>query len=401
MKRKAYFQQLGQFKKEIAKPFMDRNELNISEDFQPLLTTLLPVLKASGRSSSLDKDNLWYDIASHPTVYLGAMYTLSQIMERHLVATESKTKQKKGVWFAAFPTRTSHIPCYLTLEHKILLVTVMEQPYQRFDNDEQKQEWWSSLFRTDKRPFHSQQNHHGENAYTFEGTLYTDGIGVSIVKQRVKRKSRAKGTKNKTAEERQQRLQLAEELKQEKAQHLKLEREALKRKQHQEDQEDKRNGLPKKRRLTAKQQQQKEEIDINWPHITDWSPDQLKESQGRCVLIDPNRRDLLYAMHEDSTPTKPNILKYTWNRQVKEMDTRGHRRLRLRLDNQLYTMQPTLKAALDIHATTQSSKSTNLSTYIAFLQSRSTLTHIHHLDTHYEQLIFVSFEHVKRLVDGH
>src|SRR5436309_245063 len=30
-----------------------------------------------------------------------------------------------------------------------------------------------------------------------------------------------------------------------------------------------------------------------------------------CVLVDPNRRDILYAMHEDSTVANPRIYRYT------------------------------------------------------------------------------------------
>ncbi|KAJ2423126.1 hypothetical protein IWW41_005062, partial [Coemansia sp. RSA 2522] len=39
---------------------------------------------------------------------------------------------------------------------------------------------------------------------------------------------------------------------------------------------------------------------------------------GRCVLIDPGRRDLLFAMHEDSSIEKKRLYRYTRNQQRKE-----------------------------------------------------------------------------------
>ena len=35
------------------------------------------------------------------------------------------------------------------------------------------------------------------------------------------------------------------------------------------------------------------------------------QSKGPCVLVDPNWRDILYAMHEDSTAANPRIYRYT------------------------------------------------------------------------------------------
>ncbi|KAI9471640.1 hypothetical protein BX667DRAFT_481085 [Coemansia mojavensis] len=44
----------------------------------------------------------------------------------------------------------------------------------------------------------------------------------------------------------------------------------------------------------------------------------LKKIEGRCVLIDPNRHDLLYCMHENSTFEDPQLLRYTCNQQSKK-----------------------------------------------------------------------------------
>ncbi|KAJ1780592.1 hypothetical protein LPJ67_005832, partial [Coemansia sp. RSA 1938] len=44
----------------------------------------------------------------------------------------------------------------------------------------------------------------------------------------------------------------------------------------------------------------------------------LQNMAGRCVLIDPGRRDLLFAMHEDSSIEKKRLYRYTRNQQRKE-----------------------------------------------------------------------------------
>lgn len=61
------------------------------------------------------------------------------------------------------------------------------------------------------------------------------------------------------------------------------------------------------------------------PNVTDMSPEELRATQGQCVLIDPNRRDLLFCMHEDSTPDEPQIMRYTKNTQAKQRKERKYR----------------------------------------------------------------------------
>lgn len=368
--RMLWFKEYSHFKKEIAKPLAEQDLTSTPTEFQSIYQTkILPLLMASPRAaaSNLDKDSLWYDIACHPEAYFYTMYLLSRIHEPPpLDSADGVNREMRGPWFAVFPTRTSYIPCYITLEHKILLVTVLQEPYKGFNSDEEKQTWWSEYFCTNDRPFHSQQRHLDDKAFTFEGTIYTDGVGVSIVKQKQKRKHRQKGTKNKTEQEKA--IEIKRQ-KQEQPNKAKRKTEKLQ--------------TPKKRKRVAV------DIEKDWPYITTWSKDMLETtSQGRCVLIDPNRRDLLYAMHENSTPETPQILKYTWNRQQKEMDTRGHRRLRIKLDAKLHASNLTLKLAIDQHANTALGKSCLLTNFTHYARSRCALVYLQNLGTHYEQLIF-------------
>jgi hypothetical protein len=47
------------------------------------------------------------------------------------------------------------------------------------------------------------------------------------------------------------------------------------------------------------------------PNITDHTAEELRATTGQCVVIDPNRGDLLFCMHENSTPEEPFVMRYT------------------------------------------------------------------------------------------
>ncbi|KAJ2142654.1 hypothetical protein IW142_004172, partial [Coemansia sp. RSA 564] len=53
-------------------------------------------------------------------------------------------------------------------------------------------------------------------------------------------------------------------------------------------------------------------------YIDELSQATLQSMAGRCVLIDPGRRDLLFAMHEDSSIEDKQLYRYTRNQQRKE-----------------------------------------------------------------------------------
>ncbi|KAJ1744688.1 hypothetical protein LPJ58_006564, partial [Coemansia sp. RSA 1591] len=68
-----------------------------------------------------------------------------------------------------------------------------------------------------------------------------------------------------------------------------------------------------KKRRPAKPQQK-----ADCQYIDELSQATLQNMAGRCVLIDPGRRDLLFAMHEDSTVEDKQLYRYTRNQQRKE-----------------------------------------------------------------------------------
>ena len=46
-------------------------------------------------------------------------------------------------------------------------------------------------------------------------------------------------------------------------------------------------------------------------YITNLTRRNHQEISGRCVAVDPGRRDMLYFVHEDSTPEQPVQFRYT------------------------------------------------------------------------------------------
>ncbi|KAG1457122.1 hypothetical protein G6F56_006679 [Rhizopus delemar] len=103
----------------------------------------------------------------------------------------------------------------------------------------------------------------------FRGTIYTDGVGISILKQ---------------------------------------------------------NHDSKKKRSGGKQK--KVDIDEDVPYVHTLSKEQLLADTGKCILVDPGRRNMLYCMHESSTIQKKSVYRYTNNQRNVETKTRKFRNLR-------------------------------------------------------------------------
>ena len=103
----------------------------------------------------------------------------------------------------------------------------------------------------------------------FRGTIYTDGVGISILKQ---------------------------------------------------------NHDSKKKRSGGKQK--KVYIDDDVPYVHTLSKKQLLANTGKCILVDPGHRDMLHCMHESSPIQKKSLYRYTSNQRNVETKTRKFRKLR-------------------------------------------------------------------------
>lgn len=127
-----------------------------------------------------------------------------------------------------------------------------------------KMESWGKVVDLDCKAMKNQGMHAD---IKFRGTLQTDGVGVSVIKTN----------------------------------------------------EDTQAGGPRRQRGRRRDQE---------PNITDLSETELRTTIGQCVLIDPNHRDLMYCMHENSTVEEPLVMRYTKNTQAKQRKERKYRKIR-------------------------------------------------------------------------
>ncbi|KAG1481407.1 hypothetical protein G6F57_004489 [Rhizopus arrhizus] len=155
--------------------------------------------------------------------------------------------------FACFPVRTTFIPCYMTLDSKIIHYHVLKS--KKNPRTGSKFETWGAVVDLNKKAF----EHQGfQKPLRFQGTLETDGVGVSIIKQNTdtSRKSPKPNTEKK--------------------------------------------------------------MDGNQiEHIEGLGQADLKSTEGKCVLIDPGRRDLMYCMKETSTAEEKQTFIFTKNNRSK------------------------------------------------------------------------------------
>ena len=97
-----------------------------------------------------------------------------------------------------------------------------------------------------------------QKSLKFEGTIETDGIGVSVIKQNFSTSRKQPGESS---------------------------------------------SKVKSKNMDEDEDQVK--------HVETLTRSQHAELQGKCVLIDPNRRDLLYCMKEDSTIDNKKLFRFT------------------------------------------------------------------------------------------
>ncbi|KAI7896401.1 uncharacterized protein EV154DRAFT_547402 [Mucor mucedo] len=158
--------------------------------------------------------------------------------------------------FNCFPLRRSWIPCYTTIDSKILCQNILGR---RWTNRQDKIALWREVINLNSDALKHQEN--GE--LQFRGTIQTDGVGVTVIKKRMDRESR----------------------------------------------------------YTAR-------FAVVVESIQYISQEIAQETVGRCVTIDPGRRDLLFCVHENSTANNPNKFRFTKQYQDKFEKIKKYRRIR-------------------------------------------------------------------------
>lgn len=201
------------------------------------------ILQCYPDAYNFTKDSIFYDVKVNPEFHYKAFMKISE-----LFASEDLYQ------CVCFPLRTTFIPCYMTLDSMIVNHHILKS--KTLFKAENKSQIWREVVNINNKAFKDQ----GENKLLkFQGTIESDGIGMSIIKQNT--------TTNRKA------------------------------------------VLPKTKKNTRNKN--KESGDDTLSYIESLTPAELEKTKDKCVLIDPGRRDVLYCMKETSTSHRKQVTTYT------------------------------------------------------------------------------------------
>ncbi|EIE85196.1 hypothetical protein RO3G_09906 [Rhizopus delemar RA 99-880] len=283
--RKTIYRPCNRVKLAIAKKEMP--EVGLLDDQSR--TQFNDFLSSYPEDYTFQKNSIYYDVMASPKNHFKAFLRLAQLSEAE------QTKQ-----FACFPLRSTFIPCYMTLDSKIIHYHILKS--KKNPKTGSKFETWGAAVDLNKKAF---KNQGFQKSLRFQGTLETDGVGVSIIKQNTdtSRKSPKPNTEKK--------------------------------------------------------------VDGNQTeHIEGLTQAELKSTEGKCVLIDPGRQDLMYCMKETSTVEEKQTLIFTKNNRSK---CSRHFRY-LRKNTQPFVVQKA-KAVLS----RSESNSVNLKKFVQYIKTRASV----------------------------
>ena len=286
--RKKVYEPCNQVRQCITKKEMPESAL-LGDQARTQVNELLSMYAVEYR---FRKDSIFYDVAANPENHFKAFFKIAEL---------SETNQMKA--FACFPIRTTFIPSYMTLDSKILNLHIIKS--KKVLKANQKFESWNQVVNMEKKVF-KQQGY--MKSLRFQGTLETDGVGVSILKQNTDTSRNSTKTKKTTKVD-----------------------------------------------------------DDETKHIEKLSQADLKNTVGRCVLIDPGRRDIMYCMKESSSVEEKQKLIFTKNNRTKR--SRHFRSLRKR------NMPSVVQEAESVFSRFES-KSVNLEKFIKYTKARSSVEKI-------------------------
>ncbi|KAG0950664.1 hypothetical protein G6F66_004561 [Rhizopus arrhizus] len=236
--REKLYRPCNQVKLAIAKKEMP--EVDLLHDQSR--TQLNAFLSSYSEDYTFQENSIYYDIMASPKNYFKVFFRLVELSE------DEQTSQ-----FACFPLRTTFISCCMTLDSKIIYYHVLKT--KKNPKTGSKFETWGAVVDLNKNVF----KHQGfQKSLRFQGTLETDGVDVSIIKQ-----------------------------------------------------------ITDTSRKSPKPNIEKKVDGNQTEHIEGLGQADLKSIEGKCVLIDPGRRDLMYYMKETSTVEEKQTFIFTKNNRSK------------------------------------------------------------------------------------
>ncbi|KAJ2827428.1 hypothetical protein FBU31_003174, partial [Coemansia sp. 'formosensis'] len=157
-----------------------------------------PVLQCYDGDYSFDKDNIYYDIKTHPAKHLRAFSKLCQIIEDNSSGIHKKKgRNKKANLVQCFPLRTTFVPCHMTIDSTILYSRFLKK-VQGVTSTSPPEDIWSNIVNLKSKLFKKRRG------LTFGHSVKTDGVAISLTfkteaVRQAKLKSAAKGAATKKA----------------------------------------------------------------------------------------------------------------------------------------------------------------------------------------------------------
>ncbi|KAG1459344.1 hypothetical protein G6F56_006181 [Rhizopus delemar] len=244
--------QFGKKAAYVLESYFEQGQQNSSLEDSSEIGTIQKFFDCYSADYKFGKNSIYYDCMANPVEHLRAYYYL---------ANHCESKYNKP--FNCFPLRRTFVPCYMTIDTYILNTQILGNSV---ISHLEKDVIWGSVLNMQSKGMRPQ----GESQQLmFRGTVYTDGVGISILKQNHDSKKKCNGGK-----------------------------------------------------------QKKVDMDDDVPYVHTLSKKQLLADTGKCILVDPGRRDMLYCMHESSAIQKKSLYRYTSNQRNVETKTRKFRKLR-------------------------------------------------------------------------
>ncbi|KAJ2540233.1 hypothetical protein GGF49_004619 [Coemansia sp. RSA 1853] len=239
-----------------------------------IINKLQPVLDSYDNNYEFAKNSIYYDAKANPSKHLQAFIWLEMIFAEWGISCTQ-----------ALPLRSSWVYAHVPLNTTMLVQCVFGEPYDRISGGKKKiqphiNKYWRRAVDLEQDMFCS----HGQ--YEFMGYTMTDGVSISAVRELVDEEPGGK--------------------------------KVCKRKR----------GRPRKQPQQEQNTEPEQQADCAYIH--DLPQDMLQSTAGRCVLVDPGQRDMLYMMHEKST-IEDKVYRYTQNQQRVETRRRKYQKI---LDNE-------------------------------------------------------------------
>ncbi|GAA5794977.1 hypothetical protein HPULCUR_000327 [Helicostylum pulchrum] len=268
--------------KDATSEFLGQNGMNIIKSF----------IGYYSEDYKFEKGSIFYDCKTSPVKHLRAYYQIAKTCEA----------LQGGKSINCFPIRTMFIPCYMTIDTLILNTQILKNMVLTHLD---KQAVWGGAINLNSKGTEPQGS---DKQMKFRGMIYTDGVGVSILKQNYDPR--------------------------------------------------KRGGKKSKKQLEDKD---------SFKYIEDLKKEDLLADVGKCVLVDPGRRDLLYCMHENSTSQTKMVYRYTSNQKGVETKSKKFRKLRNRF-------KPDEVIAAELSLSYYHATSVNKKNFVKYLEARANVS---------------------------